>query len=118
MHTRSSSKSPNNEVTVLPPAQHGRKTDLTPGPAKKAGEKSHWTPDEEERLILFLVSRKSEAGDGGSFKSVVWTAAVQEMAKLPPTKGIMKNSAACSSKYNRVCTMTLFSCYSYLIRYG
>lgn len=108
MQTRSSSKSPNHEVTALPPDQRGRKVNPTPGPAKKTVEKSHWTPEEEERLISFLVSRKSEAGDGGSFKSVIWTAAVQEMAMLPPTKGIIKNAAACSSKYNRVCTT--YSC--------
>ena len=79
---------------------------LPPGPAKKVVEKSHWTLKEEERLILFLVSWKSEAGDGGSFKSVVWMAAVQEMAKVPPTKDIVKISAICSSKYSCVCILT------------
>ena len=79
---------------------------LPPGPAKKVVEKSHWTPEEEEQLILFLVPWKSEAGDGGSFKSVVWMAAVQEMAKVPPTKGIVKISAACSLKYSCVCILT------------
>jgi hypothetical protein len=64
----------------------------------------HWTPTEEERLISFLVSKKSEAGDGGSFKPVTWTAAVQEMAKIPPVKGLAKNATACSSKYGHVCT--------------
>jgi hypothetical protein len=61
-------------------------------------------PAEEERLISFLVSKKSEAGDSGSFKPVTWTAAVQEMAKIPPVKGLAKNATACSSKYGRVCT--------------
>lgn len=57
-------------------------------------------------MILFLVSKKSEAGDGGSFKSVTWTAAAEEMAKFP-TKGLIKNGTACSSKYGRVCPPSL-----------
>jgi hypothetical protein len=104
MITRSSSKSPGNEPQPLPPAKRGRKpANPATGPAgaKKTVEKCQWTPEEEERLISFLVSKKSEAGDGGSFKSVTWTAAAQEMAKFP-TKGLVKNSTACSSKYGRV----------------
>jgi hypothetical protein len=65
------------------------------------GTKCQWSPDEEKHLIEFLLSRKSEAGDGGSFKSVTWTAAAQEMAKFS-TKGPNKTASACSSKYGRV----------------
>ena len=108
MQTFSSSKSPSNEAPPLPPAKRGWKAvNPTTEPVKKPVEKCHWTPKEEERLILFLVSRKSEAGDGGSFKTVTWTAAVQEMAKFPPTKGLVKNSTACSSKYGCVCTLQI-----------
>ena len=50
------------------------------------------------------MSKKSEAGNGGSFKLVTWTVAVQEMAKIPPVRGLAKNSTACSLKYGHVCT--------------
>jgi hypothetical protein len=105
MQTHSSSKSPSNEAPPLLIANHGQKAvNPTTEPARKPVEKCHWTATKEECLILFLVSKKSEAGNGGSFKSVTWTAAVQEMAKIPPVKGLVKNSAACSLKYGRVCT--------------
>ncbi|KAF8223584.1 hypothetical protein L208DRAFT_1411625 [Tricholoma matsutake] len=85
MQTHSTSQSPSNEAPPLPPANHGHKVvNPTTDPARKPAEKCHWTPAEEECLISFLVSKKSEAGDGGSFKPVTWTAAVQEMAKIPP----------------------------------
>jgi hypothetical protein len=108
MQTCSSLKSPSNEAPPLPPAKCGQKA-VNPAtePAKKPVEKCHWTPKEEECLILFLVSRKSEAGDGGSFKMVTWTAAVQQMAKFPPTKNLVKNLTACSSKYGHVCTLQI-----------
>jgi hypothetical protein len=110
MQTRSSSNSPTNEASAqLPPTRHGRKAaDPKAKTVKKPtepGTKCQWSPEEEERLIVFLVSRKSEAGDGGSFKSPAWTAAVQEMAKFP-TKGTNKTMTACSSKYGRVCTLS------------
>ncbi|KAF8233381.1 hypothetical protein L208DRAFT_1395858 [Tricholoma matsutake] len=105
MQTRSALQSPSNEAPPLPPANRGRKVvNPTTDPARKPAEKCHWTPAEEECLILFLVSKKSEAGDGGSFKLVTWTAAVQEMAKIPPVKGLAKNSAVCSSKYGHLHT--------------
>lgn len=114
MRTRSSSNSSNkglasgsattNEATTTPP--RGQRTaDSKSKAAKKSIElrtKCQWSPEEEERLILFLVSRMSEADDGGSFKAPTWTAAVQEMAKFP-TKGPNKTMTACSSKYSRVC---------------
>ncbi|KAF8231195.1 hypothetical protein L208DRAFT_1399325 [Tricholoma matsutake] len=105
MQTHSDSRSPSNEAPLLPPANCGRKVvNPTTDPARKPAEKCHWMPAEEERLISFLVSKKSEAGDGGSFKLVTWTAAVQEMVKIPPVKGLAKNSTACSSKYGHLRT--------------
>ena len=110
MQTRSSSNAsskgasgsaPINEAD--PNIQRGRKAvDSKSKAVKKSMEKCQWSPDEEERLIMFLVSRKSEAGDGGSFKSPVWTAAAEEMAKISPLKGTKKTPSACSSKYGRV----------------
>jgi hypothetical protein len=107
MQTRSSSNGSNKGAPgadppneTVPTTQHGRKA--TNSKSKKTTEpKCQWSPEEEKRLIVFLVSRKSEAGDGGSFKAPTWTAAVQEMAKFP-TKGPNKNATACSSKYGRV----------------
>ncbi len=106
MQTRSSSNSSNKGAPGLAPTnetlstvQRGRKaTDSNSKAAKKPmepGTKCQWSSDEEERLILFLVSQKSEAGDAGSFKSPTWTAAAQEMAEFP-TKGPDKSPAACS----------------------
>jgi len=112
MQTRSSSNSSNKGAPGLAPTnptsstiQRGRKAANSNSKAAKKpmepGTKCQWTPEEEERLIVFLVSRKSEAGDGGSFKAPTWTAAVQEMAKFL-TKGPNKTATACSSKYSRV----------------
>ncbi len=97
-----SGAAPTNEA---PTTQHDWKAaDSKSKAAKKpieSGMKCQWSLEEEEHLILFLVSRKSEAGDGGSFKAPIWTAAAQEMAKFP-TKGPNKTATACSSKYGHV----------------
>jgi len=109
MQTRSSSNGSNKgssgaaATNEAPTTQRGRKA--ADSKSKAAGTKCQWSPEEEERLISFLVSRKSEAGDGGSFKGPTWTAATQEMAKFP-TKGPNKTSTACSSKYGRVSIST------------
>ena len=104
MQTRSTSNSP----TGPAPTTRGRKAAVLkiakdPGGAAKC----QWSPDhaEEKRLIEFLVSRKSEAGDGGNFKQPTWNAAALEMAKVP-TKGPNKTATACSLKYSRVCILS------------
>ena len=66
-------------------------------------------PVDTKRRRVFLVSKKSEAGDGGSFKSPMWTAAAQEMMKFP-TKGPNKTTTACSSNYGHVCTLSGLNC--------
>jgi hypothetical protein len=74
MQTRSSSNSSNEGAPGLAPTnptsstiQRGRKAANSNSKAAKKpvepGTKCQWTPGEEERLIVFLVSRKSEAGD-------------------------------------------------------
>ena len=105
MQTHSSSNGSNKgslgpapTIKTVPTLQRGRKAANT---GKKPEPKCQWSPEEEKRLILFLVSRKSEAGDGGFFKAPTWTAAAQEMAKFP-TNGPNKTAPACASKYGRV----------------
>ena len=106
MQTRSTSNSPTNETPGPARTTRGRKAAVLkiakdPGGAAKC----QWSLDEEKRLIEFLVSRKSEVGDGGNFKQPTWTAATLEMAKVP-TKGPNKTATACSSKYGRVCILS------------
>jgi hypothetical protein len=60
-----------------------------------------WTPADEERMILFLLSKKEAAADGATFKSVVWNALATHMAQHHTT-GAMKTDNACKSKYSRV----------------
>ena len=109
MQTRSSSNSPQaNETPPLPPNRK-KSSQATKGDPKAKGRKNasepkcEWTADEEERLILFLLSEIASAADGRNFKKVTWTAAAVEMAKIP-TKGPNKTATACSSKYAWVCT--------------
>jgi len=117
MQTRSFSKSSTNDASGSAPTntqagQCGRKATDPMAQTKAAkkfvepGMKCQWSPEEEECLIVFLVSRKAEAGDGGSFKGPVWNAAVLEMAKFP-TKGPNKKTTACSSKYGHICILTI-----------
>ena len=117
MQTHSSSKSSTNDASGSAPTnaqagQHRRKATDPMAQIKAAkksvelGMKYQWSPEEEECLIVFLVSRKAEAGDGGSFKGPVWNAAVLEMVKFP-TKGPNKTTMACSSKYSCVCILTI-----------
>ena len=109
MQTRSSSNSPQaNETPPLPPnrkkSSQATKGDPKAKGRKKASElKCKWTADEEERLILFLLSEIAFAANGENFKKVTWTAAAVEMAKIP-SKGPNKTATACSSKYAQVCT--------------
>ena len=99
---------PNLKTLPLPPnrkkSSQATKGDLKAKGRKKASEpKCEWTADEEERLILFLLSEIASAADGGNFKKVTWTAAAVEMVKIP-TKGPNKTATACPSKYAQVCT--------------
>ena len=70
MQTRSSSNSPQaNETPPLPPngkkSSQATKGDPKAKGRKKASEpKCEWTADEEERLILFLLSEIASAADG------------------------------------------------------
>lgn len=82
MQTHSPSKSSTNNASGSAPTnaqagQHGQKATDPMAQTKAAkksvepGTKCQWSPEEEEHLIVFLVSRKAEAGDGGSFKGPV-----------------------------------------------
>ena len=77
MQTHSSSSSLHtNEGPPLPPAKKPKQS--TAG--KKVFEtKCEWSAEEEERLIVFLLSEIASAADGGNFKQVTWNAAVVEI---------------------------------------
>jgi hypothetical protein len=77
MQTCGASKSPPSNNPLLPP----------PGLVKVNELKCEWTPEEEKHLILFLIAEV--------------TAAAAEMERYP-TKGALKTSKACSSKYTQV----------------
>ena len=96
MQTHSSSSSPHtNKRPPLPPAKKPKQSTAS----KKAFEpKCEWSAEEEEQLIVFLLSEIASTADGRNFKQVMWNAAVVEMAKVP-TKGPDKTVKACSSKY-------------------
>jgi hypothetical protein len=72
--------------------------------------KAIWTTDDESALIAFLIEHKSKAGDGTNFKSSVWNAAVEEMAKYS-TKGGPKSANSCKSKWTQVCSSILAECF-------
>ena len=62
-----------------------------------------WTQEDETTLINFLITHKSEAGDGLSFKPSVWTAAAIYMQPVT-TKGGPKHADKCRAKWGRVHT--------------
>ena len=62
-----------------------------------------WTQEEETALINFLITHKSEAGDGVNFKPSVWTATAIHMQPVT-TKGGPKHADKCKAKWGRVRT--------------
>ena len=95
---------------------HTRRTSQSPPTSLQENEEGdcHWSKDDVEALIDFLVEHKAEAGDGGNFKAVVWTAVAQEMGKRT-SKGAKKTAAKCKSKWERVCTSWAIPVSSWLI---
>ena len=65
--------------------------------------KAFWTQDNEVALINYLINHKSEAGNGGNFKTNVFVGASQELTKTVSCGGL-KTPAACKSKWAWVCT--------------
>jgi len=62
-----------------------------------------WIPSEETSFINFLLDNKSEAGDGGNFKTATYQWAVTHIAPLHE-KGIVK---ACQNKWSAVSILVL-----------
>jgi hypothetical protein len=81
------------------PAEHNAATASVPA--------ASWPPEDEEGMILFLISKKNAAVDGANFRPVIWNMLIKEMVKHH-TKGGPKTVAACKSKYSQVCTILLF----------
>ncbi|KAH9478162.1 hypothetical protein JR316_0008615 [Psilocybe cubensis] len=64
---------------------------------------AHWSDEDLEVLIAFLVSKKAAAGDGLSFKDAIWTEAAQEVNnKSPPLRGAPKTAGSCKSKLHKL----------------
>lgn len=63
----------------------------------------HWSPADEERMILFLCSKKDAAADGSNFRPAIWNALVTEMA-LHHGTGAPKTVKSCKAKYSPMCT--------------
>ncbi|KAI6117854.1 hypothetical protein EDD16DRAFT_1519867 [Pisolithus croceorrhizus] len=67
-------------------------------PADK--DRAHWTDEEKEALISFLVEQKisGKMGDG-SFKTAIWNAAATHLSeRFPNQKGPMKTAEMCKGK--------------------
>jgi len=73
------------------------------GSQEEDAKAAFWTEDDEDEFVAFLGDEKIQGkrGDGGTFKSAVWTAAAEHMKQFT-TKGGVKTSDACKSKWTRV----------------
>ncbi|KAK0493980.1 hypothetical protein EDD18DRAFT_1355920 [Armillaria luteobubalina] len=66
-----------------------------------AHDNASWTPVDVECMLKVLESHKAAAGDGVSFKAVVWNAVVEECNKVL-TEGGRKTAVACKNKYGQL----------------
>jgi hypothetical protein len=71
------------------------------GITSKEQQKAVWSPEETDAFVDYLVAHHSEAGDGGNFKTVTFTAAAREISPLlkfgPP-----KTERMCKTKWSSV----------------
>jgi hypothetical protein len=58
-----------------------------------------WSEDDITTLHDFLLSKKATAGDGMSFKAVIWNEAATVVNGVPGLKGARKSNASCKKKY-------------------
>ncbi|KAF8802781.1 hypothetical protein BYT27DRAFT_7111442 [Phlegmacium glaucopus] len=63
---------------------------------------AHWSDDDINTLVTFLLAKKSTAGDGIGFKGSIWTEAATAVNAIPPTKGMKKTSGSCKSKWGKL----------------
>ncbi|KAG1775592.1 hypothetical protein EV702DRAFT_1046719 [Suillus placidus] len=69
-------------------------------PATSRRPASPWDVEQEKAFTVFLVTRKSEAGDTMSFRNTVFTdAAIHINTKFPNQKGPQKSQSSCRSKW-------------------
>lgn len=61
-----------------------------------------WSEDDISALLDFLLSKKATAGDGMSFKAVIWNKAASVVNNVPGLKGARKSNASCKNKYAKV----------------
>ena len=66
-----------------------------------------WTSAEETALVEFLVENRSEAGDGGNFKSPTFQQAVAHIAPLLK-EGPVKTVKSARNKWTAVCLLSRF----------
>ncbi|KAJ3742459.1 hypothetical protein DFH05DRAFT_1461558 [Lentinula detonsa] len=66
---------------------------------KRKEEPAQWNIAETKRLLDFLFERRSEAGEGFSFKLKTFNAASDHLATVPPARGGAKDGKSCQSKY-------------------
>ncbi|KAJ3729921.1 hypothetical protein C8R42DRAFT_638035 [Lentinula raphanica] len=67
---------------------------------KRKDDPAQWNVAKTERLLDFLYEKRSEAGEGFSFKIKTFNAAAEHLATVPAEKGGIKDGKSCQSKYN------------------
>ncbi|RDB28093.1 hypothetical protein Hypma_001544 [Hypsizygus marmoreus] len=60
-----------------------------------------WTAADETALIDFLCDNRASAGDGMSFKLVIWNAATDHLVRFT-TKGGRKDASSCKNKWSKM----------------
>jgi hypothetical protein len=73
---------------------------LPPSDADGKKLKCHWTAQDKERLVDFLLSNKAMLGEQGA-KKKLWVDTAAELRKHPSI-GAPKTAEACSTKWNCV----------------
>ncbi|KAF8799081.1 hypothetical protein BYT27DRAFT_7227977 [Phlegmacium glaucopus] len=63
---------------------------------------AHWSGDAVIALLNFVLSKKATAGDGMSFKTVVWNEAATIVNQIPRVKGGLKTSGSCKNKFAKL----------------
>jgi len=60
--------------------------------------RAFWTPEDQTRLLDYLVLNKSEGDGDGSFKVTIWRGAVAHV-NVKLTRGGKKTDMSCKGKY-------------------
>ena len=65
-------------------------------------EKAHWTDEEINAFLDYLIEHQAEAGEGMSFKTATFTGAAALLAPMK-VQGADKTAETCKRKWNTVC---------------